>query len=133
MKNMSVRKGSDLPAREFVKYFLRTRPGLVNTLSIPLDQALNETVDWTFTLDQLAWMRVEQSSGYKYAAADKDGSVYLYYSKPVKDEAKGTWNINADNESYSEPHDGFLTYTLGWTDDEPLCFAHYTGVGGPVT
>lgn len=125
---MSVRKGSDLTAREFVDYLLKTRPGLVPTLALPLDQALNETVDWVFTQDQIAWMRVEQSSGYKYAAADNDGLVYLYFSKPYKDE-DGYWTINTDNESFSDPRDGFLADTLSWQDKEPLCFAHYTGVG----
>ena len=126
---MGVRKGSDLSAKEFVDYLFRTRPGLAPKLAITLDQVLNETVDWVFTPDQIAWMRVEQQIGYKYAAMDKDGSVYFYFSKPKKDKEKGTWIINVDNESYSDPREGFLRDTLSWTDEEPLCFVHYTGFG----
>lgn len=128
---MSSRKGSDLNAREFVNYFLRTRPGLRPTLAIPFDQALNESVDLVFTQDQLAWMRIEQQTGYKYATMDKDGQVFFFFSKPHKD--GDVWTVNTDNESYSERRDGFIEDVLSWEDDEPFCFAHYTGVeGSPV-
>ena len=76
-----------------------------------------------FTPDQLAWMRVEQRSGYNYAAIDFDGEVRLFEKKPMKDCTH--WNKITGSNSKSNGKGSWLSKLLSVDDAEPLCFADY--------
>ena len=76
-----------------------------------------------FTPDQLAWMRVEQRSGYNYAAIDFDGEVRLFQKKPMKDCTH--WNKITGSNAKSNGKGSWLSKLLSIDDPDPLCFADY--------
>ena len=121
----------DMTAVEFVAHLeiIASREMLAKNLegwAITLQglrKELSEPAPNPFTPDQLAWMRIKQGEGYRYAAMDFDNEVRLFGEKPDND---GThWN---GQSGYIEQSIGLWSWMrdyLSTDDPEPLCFADY--------
>ena len=126
----------DMTAVEFVAHLemIASKEMLAKNLegwSITLQglrKELSEPAPNPFTPDQLAWMREEQRSGYKYAAIDFDGEVRFFDQRPMRDCTH--WNKVTGSESKTVIRIPWLAGLLSVNDEEPLCFADYAPLEG---
>ena len=118
-KDMTVEEFIDLVERRYGTKEPTNMSVWINTLRMIAD----EPAPNPFAPDQLAWMRIKQGEGYRYAAMDFDNEVRLFGEKPDND---GThWN---GQSGYIEQSIGLWSWMrdyLSTDDPEPLCFADY--------
>ena len=124
---MINKKPKDMTAIEFVNaiddFTKRSdTPDDNRTYSLAwIKRVLNGRALIAFTPDQHAAIRECIRSGWKCAAINSNGKVYLYEKEPTKT-SLGLWNTDG---KYIESHLGFLATVFSWNDPDVLYFKDY--------